>query len=694
MYLLSWRELMLSIYPIRLFCKIYFNIVRRFLYLKNKLFYFLFNKKIKDTLRAYDFYKKDLKSFMSLARKNAHYLMPPESREKVSEFLKKLSPKAYKEVLDEADHTCHNSFYLFGYLYSFGSTIKWNRDYVSGYEWPLDYYGDIKIINLSDSSDVKYVWELNRCFSLLKLGQAYWLTGNEKYTKMFINLVYLWIIQNPCQRGVNWSCSMEIAIRAVNLIRAYCFFIDSPELSYNFHVQFYNLIYAHGRHIFRNLENKNVVKGNHYIANIAGILIISTMFPMMKYSTRWKKFSLKEIKREMNKQMLDDGVNFEGSICYHRFVTEMFFYAVFSLANNNLKSDPKNQKFSYREMGEILFGVSFINKLEKSFEFIYSYIRPDGLAPQIGDNDNGRFLPLRSSACDTNNHKHLLALSGEFFDRDDFRLMAGDCYCEALWTFGDHIKIPSKKQYAPPLNISRSFKTSGFYIMRHNNNYLIAHCGALGSRGKGTHSHNDNLSFELCCRGKTFIVDPGSYSYTGNPEMRNLLRSTLYHNTLVINGKEQNDMSENDMFMLSSRSEPKTIFWNSNKYKDIFIGQINYKKEHVIHRRKIIFNKKTLVWSITDFLSGKNDCTLLWNFHIAPKIKIYLKNKYILFVPVNGESTLKLENFFRNKYESTVIDGYYSSGYGCLEKSQILQISCKTEVPGTFNYCFSPGDKV
>ncbi len=43
------------------------------------------------------------------------------------------------------------------------------------------------------------------------------------------------------------------------------------------------------------------------------------------------------------------------------------------------------------------------------------------------------------------------------------------------------------------------------YIYTSNNLYLAIKCGPLGSSGKGSHDHNDQLSIELTIDGKEII---------------------------------------------------------------------------------------------------------------------------------------------------------------------------------------------
>jgi hypothetical protein len=63
------------------------------------------------------------------------------------------------------------------------------------------------------------------------LGQAYLLTGDERYAQTFVAHLDGWMGQNPPKLGVNWMSSLEVAFRAISWLWAFYFFKDSPHLS-------------------------------------------------------------------------------------------------------------------------------------------------------------------------------------------------------------------------------------------------------------------------------------------------------------------------------------------------------------------------------------------------------------------------------------------------------------------------------
>ena len=99
----------------------------------------------------------------------------------------------------------------------------------------------------------------------------------------------------------------------------------------------------------------------------------------------------------MAHEVRTDGCCHEASISYHRLVTELFVVgadAADALVPGAL--DP-----------------SVRTGIVRMLQFVSDYTKPDGLAPQIGDADNGRLLPLGDyGAVDQRSHLHLFQQAG------------------------------------------------------------------------------------------------------------------------------------------------------------------------------------------------------------------------------------------------------------------------------------------
>ena len=300
--------------------------------------------------------------------------------------------------------------------------IRWHIDIKSGREWPDCYYkklcyGDLKGI---DGSDVKIPWELSRFQHLITLIKAFVITSDDKYSNEAVSQIDNWIENNPFSYGVNWTCAMEVSIRACNWIWAWWALRDNVVWTDEFNRKFLKSMWQHGWYIEHNLEDIGDIRTNHYLANIVGLLFIGIMFPQFKDAKRWKEFGIKELIRCMEEMVYQDGVSFENSIAYHRLLLEFFSYSAVLCQKNGVELPD-----------------SFWHRLEKMFEIIMHCTRPDGRMPMIGDSDDGRFFILTNYYdWDRGDHRYLLSIGAVLFKREDFKETAGRFFEEAFWILG------------------------------------------------------------------------------------------------------------------------------------------------------------------------------------------------------------------------------------------------------------------
>src|SRR5205085_12317355 len=162
---------------------------------------------------------------------------------------------------------------------------------------------------------------------LLTLARAYVVTDDEKFaTEIFAGLAS-WREQNPLGRGPNWSCSMEVALRALNLLAVFELTRRAPQLNEETLLQFLQMFDQHGAHIRRNLEFSYISTSNHYLSDVVGLLCLGITLPELEAASGWREFGLRETLREMDKQGPADGADSEASQGYHRLVRELLPYS-------------------------------------------------------------------------------------------------------------------------------------------------------------------------------------------------------------------------------------------------------------------------------------------------------------------------------------------------------------------------------
>ena len=651
---------------------IYSSVTSRFFYLGSRAVQrlFLYFRKIGARLRDtaisdVDFSKALLPEYArnedfleSLREQRARtFFIHPAQKEEVLNTLLAICHESKSNIVNAADRVCEHYFDLLGS----GPTklawpIDWHDDFKSGYRWdPRQYYADIRPARYPGGYDLKVPWELSRCQHFVWLGQAYWLTGDEKYAREFRAEVEDWIRQNRPEYGVNWACSMDIAIRAVNWLWGYAFFQSSPVLDDEFRLEFSRSLLSHGRHIRSNLERTAIFTGNHYLSDIVGLIYLGILFPEFKEARAWREFGLRELEREMFKQVYPDGANFEASTSYHRLVTELFLSATLLAKRNGYH-----------------FSDAYWSRLEKMLDFIAHITKPDGTVPIIGDQDNGRLHRLKvwpNPEHEWKDFRGLLALGSILFDKPQWGRAAGDQWEESIWFYGGQALTAFQKssQLSSPKLSSKEFTDSGIYILRAQDTYVVVDLGPVGQNGKGGHAHNDSLSFELYSDGQTWIQDPGTYMYTADYQARNLFRSTTFHNTLSMPGYEQNSFDSLTLFSLKNESFQQALSWHLVADSESWlVGEFQrLRSPEIIHRRSFHLCGKHHALVLTDeVLNSPSTCELL--FHFAPGLKHELvEDPYPGLKLVNPEGkVLWLFSLSRAGIEIRLFEGWISESYG------------------------------
>ncbi|MCH8829829.1 MAG: hypothetical protein IID45_09655, partial [Planctomycetes bacterium] len=338
--------------------------------------------------------------------------------------------------------------------------IDWQRDFKSGYRWSESTWSrDIRFGHLR-GVDIKVPWELARMQHLPQFGIAAHLLPDDdenrelkrRLVREFRNQVLDFLAANPPRYGVNWQCAMDVGIRIANWILARDLFLaGGHEFDADFEEQFATAVHQHAFHIVNNLEWSREFRGNHYLADIAGLLFATASLPNGDETNAWLAFAVQQLIREVEHQFHADGTNFEASICYHRLSAEMAVWCTalvlgFSAENRAalknydhrlvktpVRFEPKATAFP---ADGSLFPPWYFERLERMAEFCIFVTKPNGCLHQLGDNDSGRFFKLLPE-CDTSHQtdldaRPLVSAVNGISGRDDFHDFCGGRMCESL----------------------------------------------------------------------------------------------------------------------------------------------------------------------------------------------------------------------------------------------------------------------
>ncbi len=163
--------------------------------------------------------------------------------------------------------------------------------------------------------------------------------------------------------------------------------------------------------------------------------------------------------------------------------------------------------------------------------------------------------------------------------------------------------------------------------MRDAEMFAMIHCGDIGRNGFGGHGHNDQLSFVMSTQKGDYIIDPGTYSYTSDKKRRHFFRSSVAHNSIVLNKQEQNGIEEERPFDMGHKSKALCFQWQSDKIQDVFIGK-NFAYTPNILTREIHYEKRKKELTITE--RTKEDATMELHLTFDPSVHLRVEGKQVI----------------------------------------------------------------
>lgn len=517
--------------------------------------------------------------------------------------------------------------------------IDWHVDFKSGYRWKNNIWFN-KIRIGQGGVDVKVPWELSRFQHGIRLGQAYRMTSDEHYAQEMLAQIIDWIHANPMGFGVNWLCPMDVAIRGSNWLVSLSLIHDSENLKNETLWLIAKSLYQHAWFIRNHLEWSPTLTSNHYTSDISGLYIISVFMNHTSVFRDWEQFSVAELEKEIQKQVYQDGCNFEASTCYHRLVLELFFYPALVA----------------RKSGED-FSEVYLNKIDAMFQVIETLMHGNGYMPQFGDNDSGRlFIPNHPDTTDLD-MGYLLPVAKWFFNKDMPQIDREQDFCLLFWLSGQPKIKNSGVKYRSDL--IKLYPNAGWAVLANKKFHVAISCGSNGQNGNGGHAHNDKMSFELSLDGKLIIVDPGTYLYTPSIDKRNLFRSTAMHSTPQSGIAEQNSFIQGRIgaFVLPDKAHGALSISGKNQIKAEHQG---------------FASPLNMIMTLTDnrivcqYTGIDKNYTMRWMLH--PDVRAEILSSGVLLE--NRGSRLLLSSasncFSVSEYQ-------YSSAYGTISKSLHLQ---------------------
>lgn len=349
--------------------------------------------------------------------------------------------------------------------------------------------------------------------------------------------------------------------------------------------------------------------GNHLLENGCALFMASIFFADKKLYKKASKLLL----LQLEEQILKDGAHFEQSPMYHCILLDRLMDCYNLSVNNTLFVGQSAVNDYLRVKAEMMLG------------HLESVIFDDGSIPLLNDSANG------------------IAPS-------------------VLMLFDYAIRLGLKWSPIP-------MKECGYRKMNAKCMEAIIDIGNITASYQPGHSHADTFNYVLRIGGAPFVVDTGISTYDKN-ERRQYERSTMAHNTVVVDGEDTSHVWGG--FRVGKRCKVK-IYTDSPKRIEAILCS---------HDKKCQYNRSFMMeddaFVITDERCSGGNAVSYIHFANGISVEIDKDNKTV--------STQLATIYIDGAKRVEVVDGYYSEEYNKMKKNKILMIS--------FDWCLKYAIKI
>ena len=504
-------------------------------------------------------------------------------------------------IMDLAQRILEHRFPLLGIEIETGPEIQWRRDYLLHRETAAVYFRRIPYLDVQRAGDHKTIWELNRHQHLVVLAQAYRLSGRAIFLAETARQLESWLEQNPYQRGINWTSALEVAIRSLSWM--WVLHLSNDALDAPLKQRMMEGLYWHGYHLAANLSIY-FSPNTHLLGEAIALHALGRFFHGTAGTEQWESTGASIVAQQMIQQVREDGSHIEQSSYYHVYALDMLLF-------HTILTKP---------------GQSYTAKLVRMAEYLDALMGASRSLPFFGDDDGGRFFHPYGARNQFG--RATLATCGAVLDRAEWIVDSNDFNEQAIWWLGPRNVRPCecKKQRA-----SRLFPGAGMAVMASEGSQCIIDAGSFGPF-RGGHSHADTLSIVARSGSEELLIDPGTYTYVGDPKWRDMFRGTAAHNTIRLQGLDQAEPAG----AFGWRNPPQVTLqaWHSDEHQDYLDADCRYREFR--HRRRVCFLKPQLLFILDEIEGDEIDAEQFW--HTTGRIEMLTPGCFAL----TGGGTLVL----------------------------------------------------
>jgi hypothetical protein len=175
------------------------------------------------------------------------------------------------------------------------------------------------------------------------------------------------------------------------------------------------------------------------------------------------------------------------------------------------------------------------------------------------------------------------------------------------------------------------------------------------------------------------LVDPGTGSYTVDADLRDRMRSTALHNTLVLDGRSQS--APDGPFHWSHTADARVLRWRTERDFDYFVGAHDgYAPAE--HRRHVLMRHGD-VMIVADFVGGDAAHTAAVHWHVDPRWTAHTIGRRVELTTASDSCQLVAATGNVEQFSADAATGlgWLAPVYGRLEPATTIRVTERATAP-------------
>lgn len=412
--------------------------------------------------------------------------------------------------------------------------------------------------------------------------------------------------------------------RILNWLWIHNMFLNEEEYSDKDQLQTVTTLLQHAAHLYE--RNDKFRSGNHQTRGMSALAMLAIIFSDVEGADLWLERAMQRLGEHLDKEINEDGFQFERSVHYHMSDINNYFY-VYQLAKIN----------------KVAINADWEQKLRTLFSTLTKIAYPTKDAPVLQDDTN---IPW----AEQNEISKVMTLGYLLFEDPKFGYFATDNVEPDMYWFLQKSQLAALEniEQEKPTMGSLSFPDTHYYIMREgwetDDHMMIISAGL--DIDKPDHQHGDMLGIQAMANSQVILPNyQVRYSLTDFDLFKNSMVKNVALVDSELQGKQWTSNKGGSGFgKFKKLPNPQVITWKTNDTFDLFVGSHDgFEDIGVGYSRQVIYLRNDF-WIVKDNFSSDavHEYKQVWQGHYTQEAGANLLRS--TFPDASGSDILQLNS--------------------------------------------------